>query len=191
MCLCLLSLYGCASAPKEADVRADFAALEGVSFHAKIFSDTATLALEYELDYVYNKTDSDTLTITAPEVLSGVSMTISGKQKDELTLQYAGTELDLPSAAQPGMTPADCIPALLCTLRDAVPTETASESQNGVPLTMLQYEDIARNGTCRQIWLTRDTHILICAEFYADGQRVLHCTFSDWKPLTGQTATSK
>lgn len=188
--LLLLSLHGCASAPKEADIRADFQALPGASFHAKIFSDTGSLALEYELDYVYNKNDSDSLTITAPEALSGIHATIAGKQKSEMTLQYENTVLEAPGVSTPGLTPSDCIPGLLYELRSSVPTETSGEKANGVALTMLKYENAAQeNGICRQIWVRQDNGTPVCAEVYVDGQQILRCIFSDWKTLSAGPAS--
>ncbi len=183
--LLLCVLQGCASAPDEAQLLQHFANLPGATFHAKIFSDTDTLKLEYELDYVYNKDDSDTLTITAPEILSGITATISGAQKAEFTLQYGDTILDTPSISKPGLTPVDCIARLLYALRACVPTEIASESADGVALAMLKYEDSAQEeGIIRQIWVDTNQNIPVRAEVYVGGQQILQCSFSDWVSLT-------
>ncbi len=181
----LCFLQGCASAPDETQLLQHFADLPAATFHTKILSDTDAARLEYELNYVYNRTDNDTLTITAPEILSGITATIAGTQKADFTLQYGDTVLDTPSISKPGLTPLDCIPRLLYELRASVPVEVANTSADGVALTMLQYEDPAQeDGVVRQIWVDTSQNIPVRAEVYVDGQRILSCDFSDWTALS-------
>lgn len=175
-------LVGCQAAPADTDIRAQYDALNRAAFHFKIFSDTNTFSLEYEGDYVYNRNDSDTLTLTAPESIAGLQATIAGSEKPEFTLQYETTILESSGPSSAGLTPADCIPYLLYELRTAEPVNTVSESANGTALLALQYEDAAQeSGIIRRIWLDAETHYPVCAEIYADGSRILQCIFSAWQ----------
>ena len=67
MLLVLLSGCGGSTAADGSSVRAHFEELAGFEAHLKILSDLEQSVLEYEVDYVYNKKDNDTFTITAPE----------------------------------------------------------------------------------------------------------------------------
>ncbi|MCB6365526.1 hypothetical protein LI291_04935 [Intestinibacillus massiliensis] len=134
--------------------------------------------LEYEADYEYNKTSSDRLTLTAPEDLSGVSETISGDNRLQMTLEYDGTALDAPAPETPGFSPADAVPYLLYDLRASSPDEVWGEQVNGEPATVLRY---VREGTEKQVWLAEKTWAPVCAELYIDGQRVLRCVFSGFQ----------
>ena len=76
----LLLLVGCAkNQPTAQSIREHFDALPAFSAHVKIFSDFGGSALEYELDYAYNRKGSDHLTLTAPEAVSGIEATIDGE----------------------------------------------------------------------------------------------------------------
>ena len=70
----LVLLCGCGrSAEMSAeDVRAHFASLDSCTAHLKIISDLDESVLEFESDYVYNREDSDSFTLTAPESVAGI-----------------------------------------------------------------------------------------------------------------------
>lgn len=155
--------------------------LEKAAFTTDITSNLGQSTLEYKLDYVYNKNDSDTFTITAPEVLSGITASIAGEGAGILTLQYDGTALDAPGPSRAGLTPADAVPYLLRDLRTASPTESWTESADGAKYNVLKYEhedESDGSRVTRQIWLSGNTPVR--AEIYADGECVLTLLFSAW-----------
>ena len=86
----LVLLCGCGrSAEMSAeDVRAHFASLDSCTAHLKIISDLDESVLEFESDYVYNREDSDSFTLTAPESVAGIGGRISGEENGAFTLQY-------------------------------------------------------------------------------------------------------
>ena len=160
--------------------RQDWEALAGASFEVKILSDLGQETLEYTLDYVYNKEDTDRFTITSPEALAGISATIAGEDAPALTLQYEDTALDAPGPSRQGLTPADSVPCLLAALRTGSPAESWTESADGKKLTTLKYIDEQEDGTVtREVWL--DGTAPVRAEVYWDGARVLTMTFSGWQ----------
>ena len=108
----LLALSGCGSAPADGQtVREHFETLAGFEAELKILSDLGQSVLEYQVDYVYNREDNDTFTITAPESLAGIGGTIAGTDNASFTLQYDGLALDDAMPQRTGLTPAD---ALFC-----------------------------------------------------------------------------
>lgn len=183
--LCLLLLCACGREPATPEsVRARFEALPGFTAHVKILSDFGHSALEYEIDYAYNRESSDHLTITAPESLAGIEATIAGE--DSFTLQYGETALDDGMAVRTGATPADCVYWLVRELRESEPLETWNETVNDVPALVLRYQSADEDADLmRQVWLTEERLRPLCAEIYVDGARVLQLTFSEYQETAG------
>lgn len=180
--LTLALLAGCQRAQEDGSLAEQvgqrFDALQKAAFHVEILSDLGQSTLEYGLDYTYHKEDSDALTLTAPEIVAGVSASIAGDTTPELTLQYEGTALDAPGIGLPGLTPADAVPYLLCDLRQAAPNEVWSERAQEEALIVLRY---VSDGVEKQIWLTEKGYVPVCAELFYEGKRVLQCVFSGWE----------
>ena len=153
----LVLLCGCGrSAEMSAeDVRAHFASLDSCTAHLKIISDLDESVLEFESDYVYNREDSDSFTLTAPESVAGIGGRISGEANGAFTLQYNDLQLDDIAPRHTGLTPAD-----------------ASEHTNGESLLVLRYEK-ADDSVEKQVWLRQSDLQPVYAELYADGARVL------------------
>ena len=129
MLLLAVVLCGCGGSGADGEaVRAHFDALSGFEAHLKILSDLKQSVLEYEMDYVYNKEDVDSFTITAPESLAGIGGTIAGEDSASITLQYDGLSLDDAMPQRTGLTPADAMFCLLDDLRKGEPVQIWSET---------------------------------------------------------------
>lgn len=176
-------LCGCGGAQTDGEaVRAHFDALPGFEAHLKILSDLGQSVLEYEMDYVYNKEDTDSFTITAPESLSGIGGTIAGTDSASFTLQYDGLSLDDAMPQRTGLTPADAMFCLLDDLRTGEPAQVWSESASGTELAVLKYEYDSEDGKIeKQVWLTRQGLQPVYAELYADGTRVLTIQVAEYR----------
>ena len=105
--------------------------LDSCTAHLKIISDLDESVLEFESDYVYNREDSDSFTLTAPESVAGIGGRISGEENGAFTLQYNDLQLDDIAPRHTGLTPADAWFCLLNDLRYAVPAQVWSERTNG------------------------------------------------------------
>lgn len=175
MALLLVMLSGCGGTAADGQsVRTHFEELAGFEAHLKILSDLEQSVLEYEVDYVYNKEDNDTFTITAPESLAGIGGTIAGTDSASFVLQYDGLALDDAMPQRTGLTPADALFCLLDDLRRAEPAQIWTESADGAKLLVLRYEQDGDDGKVeKQVWLTEPEYQPVCAELYADGERVL------------------
>ena len=154
------------------DVRAHFASLDSCTAHLKIISDLDESVLEFESDYVYNREDSDSFTLTAPESVAGIGGRISGEKNGAFTLQYNDLQLDDIAPRHTGLTPADAWFCLLNDLRHAVPAQVWSERTNGESLLVLRYEN-ADDSVEKQVWLRQSDLQPVYAELYEDGARVL------------------
>ncbi|WP_346704435.1 hypothetical protein [uncultured Agathobaculum sp.] len=184
MTLLLVLLSGCggSAASDGSAVRTHFEELGGFEAHLKILSDLEQSVLEYEVDFVYNKEDNDTFTITAPESLAGIGGTIAGTDSASFVLQYDGLELDDAMPQRTGLTPADALFCLLDDLRRAEPAQVWTESTGGVDLLVLRYQQDGDDGKVeKQVWLTEQGYQLVCAELYADGERVLQIQVTSYR----------
>lgn len=177
----LLLLVGCAkNQPTAQSIREHFDALPAFSAHVKIFSDFGGSALEYELDYAYNRKGSDHLTLTAPEAVSGIEATIDGE--DSFLLRYGDAELDDGTPGTQGATPADGVYWLMRELRESEPLELWTDTVSGTPALALRYESSVDDcELTRQIWLSQGSLQPLCAEVYANGTRALLLTFSGYQ----------
>lgn len=180
----LLTGCGASDSPSSQanDVRSYYDKLQTADFHVKILSDLGESTLEYEADYEYNKESSDHLTLTSPEDLKGISATIAGDDRLQMTLEYDGTALDTPSSSLAGFLPADAVPYLLYDLRASSPSEIWSEKLDGEDTTVLRYLwDDGCSKTEKQVWLADKTLTPVCAELFIKEQRVLRCVFSGFQ----------
>lgn len=162
-------------------MRTHFGEIEGFEARIKILSNLEQSVLEYELDYVYNKEDSDVFTITAPESLSGIGGTIAGTDEASFSLQYDDMRLDDAMPQRTGLTPADGFFCLLANLREDEPAQQWTESVSGRKLLALRYEDADGGGTAKQVWLAADTCAPVCAELYDNGKCVLTIQVASYK----------
>lgn len=183
MAMLLAVLSGCGSpAADGSSVRAHFEGLAGFEAHLKILSDLDQSVLAYEEDYVYNREDNDSFTITAPESLAGIGGTIAGTDSASFTLQYDGLALDDAMPQRTGLTPADAFFCLLDDLRRAEPAQVWTEKTSGVELLVLRYEqDSDDEKVEKQVWLTEQGYQPVCAELYADGERVLQIQVTSYR----------
>lgn len=179
----LVVLSGCGSTAADgSSVRAHFEELAGFEAHLKILSDLDQSVLEYQEDYVYNKEDNDSFTITAPDSLAGIGGTIAGTDSASFTLQYDGLALDDAMPQRTGLTPADALFCLLNDLRTAEPAQIWTERVDGQSLLALRYEQEDADGKVeKQVWLAEKTYQPVCAELYADGTRVLQILVTSYR----------
>ena len=140
--------------PAGETVRAHFDGLAAAEMQVKILSDFGESALEYQVDYEYNKEDNDLLTVTAPAGIAGVQVEISGAHADAFTLRYAGAALQFDADAVPGMTPADAIAGLMYDLRAGEPAKVGTEDVEGVKAVTLHYETADRQPALEKtVWI--------------------------------------
>jgi len=184
--LILSILSGCGKGGIESEsVSAHFEGLEGFTAQIKLLTNLDTAVLEYGMDYVYRRDDNDEFTITAPESLEGISGEIAGTNVTEgFSLQYDGMALDDAMPQRPGLTPADGFFALMSDLVYSQPAQVWTENASGNTLTVLRYES-ETDGVAieKQVWLT-DKFQPVCAELFADGNRVLTIQVTGYQEKT-------
>ncbi|MBS5151201.1 MAG: hypothetical protein Q4A63_03160 [Butyricicoccus pullicaecorum] len=180
----LLAVFvsGCGKSvpPAGETVRGHFENLQAAQMEVKILCDFGQSALEYRVDYEYNKEDNDLLTVTEPEAIAGVAVEIAGQQ--DFTLQYQDAALEFGRDAVSGLTPVDAIADLMYDLCTGEPTEIGKDTIDGVQAVSLHYETIdVQPEISKTVWLEPDTMAPLCTELYCDGQKRVTLFFEQFE----------
>lgn len=147
----------------------------------KILSDFGQSALEYTVDYEYNKEDNDILTVTEPESIADIKVDIAGMHAGELNIQYADTALAIDAGTADGTTPVDVLADLMYDLRTGQPSAVGTDRFNDVQTVSLCYETMDRQPEImKKVWIQPDTMAPVYAEIYRDGQNVLTLSFEQF-----------
>lgn len=185
--LCVLlavCLSGCGQSvpPAGETVRGHFEELQAAQMKVKILCDFGQSALEYRVNYEYNKEDNDLLTVTEPEAISGVQVEIAGQHTGAFTLQYQDAALEFGRDAISGLTPVDAVADLLYDLQTGEPTEIGKDTIDGVQAVSLHYEtrDVQPE-ISKTVWIAPDTMAPLCAELYCDGEKRLTLFFEQFE----------
>ena len=185
--LCMLiavCLSGCGkSAPPAGEtVRGYYNALESAQMKVKILSDFGQSALEYRVNYEYNKEDNDLLTVTEPESISGVKVEIAGQHAGNFTIQYEDAALEFGRDAVEGLTPVDVVADLMYDLCTGDPTEVGTDTIGGVQTVSLHYQTMdVEPEIAKTIWIAPDTMKPVCAELYCAGEKRLTLFFEQFE----------
>lgn len=148
----------------------------------KILSDFGQSALEYRVNYEYNKEDNDLLTVTEPEAISGVQVEIAGQHAGAFTIQYQDAALEFGRDAVPGLTPVDAVSDLMYDLCTGEPTEIGKDTIDGVQAVSLHYETMdAQPEISKTVWIAPDTMAPLCAELYCGGEKRLTLFFEQFE----------
>lgn len=181
--ICLV-LTGCES--KGGNVKADELALEirGEYLAAQTISSTCQVTADYGVR-VYDFTlsavvaqESTQITVVAPELVAGITVTIYGKDSD---LAYDGLLLNMGSF-QNGLNPLSAIPGIFDAVRTGfIDVCALEEYDEGTQLRVFCRNPDAQVGTGEELtlWFDVETHALLQAEVSNDGYRVIRCVFSE------------
>lgn len=163
-------------------MRAHYEELETAQMTVKILSDFSDSALEYQVNYEYNKEDNDLLTVTAPASIEGIQVEISGDYADEFTIQYQDAQMVIDGQNVAGLTPVDAVADLMHDLRTGEPSEVGKDTVDGIQMVSLHYETVDKQPhIAKTVWLNPQTLAPVCAELYCDGQKQLTLVFMQFE----------
>ena len=180
--LCLLAGCGKQDAGPEQQVREYYNGLEHFSTTATVTADSGVI-MEYQLA-IEKTPEQSSATVVEPQEIAGVRCVIS---ENGTKLQYDDAELETLLPAISGFTPVDCVDGLLNSLAGGVPTEWGKEEKEGISCLALTYElDAEGRAAAKRVWLQEDTLEPVCAEWFLEGDRILHAVFHNGEK-DGQT----
>lgn len=174
----LSSCFGGGEGQKALDaaltLRGEYLAMTDFSTQVQLLADYGQRVYNYTLDV--SATEEETiLTVTAPELIAGVSARI----RPEMSfLEYDDISIETGVLNEEGLTPISAVPAMLEAVRGAYITSCSFDDSG---LLQVYYGDPdvpLGTGTEYTLWFQSRTGDLVQGEISVDGRRCIQCTFS-------------
>lgn len=178
--LCLL-LTGCAGTKREA-VQSYYAAIQRAQAEMQVVVHLAAEDRSFTLAADYDREKGTTTTIVEPELLRGLSATVTA---EDMRLLYDGSVW--PAGDGGSLSAANCLPMLLHAAGEGYVTREGSDRIGGREFIFLTAEasDPAGMKFASTLWVQPETFAPYAAELARDGQVLLTVTFTQF---TCQTA---
>ena len=160
-------------------LREEYQALSGWSAAVDIAVCYSEAVYDFTLDAKWRREGETVLTITAPDMLSGITARI---QKGETVLEYDGAGLSLGLLDGDGLTPVSAVPALMEQIEKGYMAKCAWAGENGeyLQISFRDPELEANTGTQFLLTFHRASRALLSAEVSAAGETVLTAKFSNF-----------
>lgn len=187
----LLSGCGAGSGQESAEraasrARAEYLGLSAWSAQVEVTADYGQRVYEFTMDARWEREGETVLTITAPELIAGITARVSG---EEALLEYDGASLSTGALTGEGLTPMEGIPFLMETLLQGYVARCAFEGEGDSRRLRLECCDPDAGpgeGAGCTLWLSPDSLDLVRAEISWDGAAVLTAVFTNFtKEMTG------
>ena len=187
MMILLLTLTACGGSGEGSqaeqlalEIRGEYLDMTACNATMDVTADYGQRVYDYTIEAAYVKDGETTLTVTAPEIIAGVTARLS---KDSTVLEYDGVCWETGALNPDGMSPVDAIPALLAYAREGFIAECGMETVNETELLRIVCRDpegTAGAGEECSLWFAPDTHALLRGELSQDGYTVIQCVFSQF-----------
>ena len=190
-----LLLSGCktgtaAEAPEEAALalRDEYQALSGWSAAVDVSVCYSEAVYDFTLDAHWQRNGETVLTVTAPELLSGITARVA---KGETVLEYDGAGLSLGLLDGAGLTPVSAVTAFMEQIEKGYMAKCAWAGENGEYLQISFQDPELEADTGTQFLLTFDRagHALLSAEVSVAGETVLTANISNFTTELKQNDT--
>ncbi len=175
LALCLL-LAGCGHSKREA-VQAYYAGIQSAQMEAQVVVHLPTDDRTFTVAAAYDRESGATTTIMEPEILRGLSATVSAK---EMQLLYDGSVW--PAGDGGSLSAANCLPLLLYAAGEGFVTREGTDKIGGEEYIFLTTEASGSAGekfACT-LWVQPETFAPYAAELSRDGQVLLTVTFTQF-----------
>lgn len=154
-------------------IREEYAALAGWQGTMEVTADYGSSVYDFTLDVVWQKEGETTLTVTAPELVAGITARIG---PDGGYLEYDGASLGIGTVAGDGLSPLELVPYMMKELLEGY-LDTCSFRQEGEKeLLQIACKDprmAEEVGTACILYVERDSHHLHRVELEAGGTVVV------------------
>lgn len=182
-----LLLAGCAAPGGEenaeqlaARIRGEYLALSGWTASMDVTADYGSRVYEFSLDAAWERDGDTRLTITAPEILSGITARISA---GEGYLEYDGASLSTGPLTGDGLSPMEAVPFFMEQLTEGCVERCAFSGEGEDRVFAVSFRDPEREeglGTGCCLYFRPDTHDLLGMELSDDGTVVLTAVMTDF-----------
>ena len=181
-----LLLSGCkagtaAETPEDAALvlREEYQALAGWSATADVSVCYSETVYSFTLDASWQRDGETVLTVTAPELLSGITARIA---QGETVLEYDGAGLSLGLLDGDGLTPVSAVTAIMTQIETGYMAKCAWAGENSEYLQITFQDPELEPGAGTEFLLTFDraSRVLLCAEVSTEGTTVLTAQISNF-----------
>lgn len=183
MILLCLFLSGCGA--KTADsakaYRRPYQKMTGCEMKARVTCGVGSRdAAEFTLRCTYVPGKKSTVEILSPKEVAGVRAQVDGKN---LSLLYEGKCLNAGTLSREKLSPVQCLPLLMDTLRDGWLLEQNREKYGQVPCVRLALDETGKRGDkiVSTLWLRQKDALPICGEIAVDGKIILRAEFTEFQ----------
>ena len=180
MTLLLLLLAACGGGGEgTADLRDRYHDMTGCTMEAAVSCGQEGLAWEAVLRCDYVPGGESTVEVLSPETIAGVKAVLG---EPEWRLEYQGDSLNAGTLSDEEISPAACLPRLMCALRDGWLLEENEEAWNGVPCLRLTVDQtgVKDGKILSTVWLRQDDGTPLRGEIAVDGEIILTADFTSF-----------
>ncbi len=178
--LCL-GLSSCSAARKDADtadaIAERYSKISAFSANVRIRADYGDRTQDYAVRYEYQAPKKSVITLLEPEEVSGIRATLN---EEGGALEFDGAILDTGPLSGTGLSPVECLPALMNAWSGGYVSEYGNEKLDGTDCALLTYlispEEISVE---IRTYFEKNTLAPFRAELLSGGERVLTCSFED------------
>jgi len=160
-------------------LREQLKTIEQLGGTAYLTADYGVRIYDYTIDFDYYQDGDLTLTITAPENLSGIGVSL---HQGSAALHYDGMVVETGPLTSGGLSPLETVPSLLRTALEGYVAETAFETLGAAQTLRITYrnpEEQLGMGEEATLWFSLETNLPLQGEILSDGYRVIAVTFAD------------
>ncbi len=181
----MLLLTACGGGEKDlaADIQSQYAALASATMEADVTCHYEDEVRDYTFLCAYAP-ESSTVTVLAPENLSGISATVAD---GTLTLSYDDISLDAGMYSAASISPVAALPRLMEAAAGGYIKEQSTEDLDGRKCLRLSCDLPGEEGTTYTTWFDEETLLPLHSEISADGTVVFDVVWSRFE-VTGQKA---
>lgn len=172
----MLLLAACGGGEKDlaADIQSQYAALASATMEADVTCHYEDEVRDYTFLCAYAP-ESSTVTVLAPENLSGISATVAD---GTLTLSYDDISLDAGMYSAASISPVAALPRLMEAAASGYITEQSTEDLDGRKCLRLSCDLPGEEGTTYTTWFDEETLLPLHSEISADGTVVFDVAWS-------------
>ena len=182
---------GAAESPENlaARIRAEYLSVTAFTAQLDIHVDYGQRVYDFTLDTSWRKDGETVLTVTAPELIAGITARIG---KGEALLEYDGASLSTGPLSGDGMTPLEAVPFLMEQVTGGYMARCSFETEGERQVLRVFCRDPNNaEGTGREcaLYFDTDSHDLLRAELSYDGAVVLTAALTNFtKEMTNDEA---
>lgn len=172
-----------------AAIRDEYQHMAGWSATADLTADYGEKVFDFTLDVQWQREGETVLTITAPELLSGITARVA---KGETVLEYDGAGLSLGLLDGDGLTPVSAVTALMARIDQGYMAQCGWTGPEDSQLSVLcrDPELAAGQGTEFLLTFDRATHALLGMEVSSAGTTALTASFKNFTANTPETGSA-